>query len=392
MGNVIRNKNREYRFDVNFDNFQIESNYTALDGRTYDLWIEENLLTGDERNNGNSIDDVIETPAGIIESILRDEIFVERDLEISSKFADDTYSMNLLKYTTDDYYNGAIVYNITRNERMNVIGYDGTLKKLTMNTDLYSWDAGDKCFLTNIQGDNKIDIDSFDALNDTTTGLRKDWKFARSIYRDAPTTSILENILNESRLILFTSHNKYKLKAIDEESGAVDTWTEPLKSQGRYLFKFELMDIKQVYNDYVVNYNYDEATGQYKGRLYVNKSSNNLTSGASMQSTCKSLFETYKTINKFEFNLDWIKEKATAELFFKKIFDWYSIQRIIINWSTPVSNYLKYEIGDQVKLNNTKLLPTGVNNNIKFMIYENPIIPIAGAPVINFKLVSIQNA
>lgn len=392
MGNVIKSKGIEYRFDVNFSEFSIESNFTALDGRAYDLWIESNLLTGDARSNGNSVDDVIETPAGIIESILRDEIFAERDLVISTKVADDTYTIQNLKYDTDDYYNGAIVYNITRNERMNVIDYDGSTKKITMNTDMFSWSAGDKCFLTNIQGDIKIDIDSFDALNNTTNGLRKNWNFARSIYRDAPATTILTEILNESRLILFTSFNKFKIKAIDEVSGAVDTWTEPLKSQGRYLFKFSLTDLSQLYNDFTVNYNYDEATGQYKNKLYVNKSSNNLTSGATMQSTCRSIFDTYKNINKFEFNADWIKDKTTAELFFTKIFNWYSVQRMIINWSAPVSDFVKYEIGDQVKLNNTKLLPTGVNNNTKFMIYENPIVPIAGAPVINFKLVSMQNA
>jgi hypothetical protein len=64
----------------------------------------------------------------------------------------------------------------------------------------------------------------------------------------------------------------------------------------------------------------------------------------------------------------------------------------MVNWSTPVSSYLKYEVGDQVILNNTKLLPTGISNVSKFMIYENPIIPLPGAPLINFKLIDMTGA
>jgi hypothetical protein len=65
---------------------------------------------------------------------------------------------------------------------------------------------------------------------------------------------------------------------------------------------------------------------------------------------------------------------------------------MIVNWACPVSDYLQYEVGDQVILNNTKLLPTGISNVSKFMIFENPIIPLPGAPIINFKLIEMTGA
>lgn len=95
-------------------------------------------------------------------------------------------------------------------------------------------------------------------------------------------------------------------------------------------------------------------------------------------------------LNKFEYNCDWIYDDATAELFFDKIFEFYSKQRLIVNWSTPVSDYIQYEVGDQVILNNSDLIPAGINNTSNFMIMENPVQILPGAPMINFKLLEID--
>jgi len=447
--------------------------FGSVTGRMYERWIDS--VSGSARSNARDADDVIHHPAGIVESILRDEVFAERDLNIDllGGGVDNSFALNDLRSVEADYYNYAIIYNVTKNEKDYVsdYAYGGGNKMVETSADHAGWELNDKCFLTNIQGDNKINYASFDVLNagvvlDSTTtsatayklndsgggfsgvvqvgmiayndtdatetkvtavdsdtvlsvaadifanaedyriyGTRKDWRFIRSIHQEETPANILTKLLYETRAILFTSHNQYKIVALDEGGGGEDTWTEPLKQGGRYMASASLTTLDQLYNDYKINYDYDYGSGEYRKTLFVNKNSysDELTNGAAYQVICKSIFDDYKRINKFEYNCDWIKGidygvggayeyHTIAEYFFDKIFNWHSIQRLVVNWACPVSDYLKYEVGDQVILNNTKLIPTGVNNVSKFMIFENPIIPLPGAPIINFRLIEMTGA
>lgn len=382
---------------------------TLKGGRLYERWID--YISGSGRSNGWSTDGVILSPVGIVESILRDEVFTERDLNIDliGGGVDNSFALNGLRMTTADYYNYAIIYNVTRNEKDYIADslYGGGHKIIITANDHAAWDLDDKMFLTNIQGDNKINYQSFDVVNNTTNGLRKDWRFTGTIHQKENPSSIFTKLLYEMRAILFTSHGQYKLVALDEGAGGEDVWTEPLKTQGRYMATASLTPLDQLYNDYRIHYDYDYGSGEYRKTLFVDKDgySDELTNGAAYQTICKNIYDNYKRINKFEYYCDWIISTAfatnttvtyryftVAEYFFNKIFNWHSIQRLMVNWSTPVSSYLKYEVGDQVILNNTKLLPTGISNVSKFMIYENPIIPLPGAPLINFKLIDMTGA
>jgi hypothetical protein len=396
--------------EFNQKNFAWDGNNifaTLYGGRLYERWIDS--VNGSARSNGLNENDIILSPVGMVESILRDEVFAERDLTIDliGGGVDNSFSINGLRSDMDDYYINAIIYNVTKNEKDYITDYDyvdPTLKILITANDHAGWELDDNCFLTNIQGDNKINYQSFDVVNNTTNGLRKDWRFTNTIHQESNPADILQKLLYESRCILFTSHNQYKLVALDEGAGGEDTWTEPLKSSGRYLFNSSLTPLDQLFNDFKIHYDYDYGSGEYRKTLFVNKNgySEELTNGATYQATCKQIYDDYKRINKFEYYCDWITSTAfatgsyryftVAEYFFDKIFAWHSIQRMIVSWSTSVSDYLQYEIGDQVILNNTKLLPTGVSNVSKFMIYENPIVPLPGAPLINFKLIEMTGA
>lgn len=362
--------------------------FAYLGGRMFEHWVDF-----DSRDNGYDEDDLIENPAYILESILRDEIFTERDLELT-RVSNNTFYVNDLRFALDDYYDGAIIYNTTRGEKDTVSDFvmSGSDKRINTTNSHASWDTGDKVYLTNIQGDNKIDVDSFDLVGNTADGLRDGWIFGKSVYQETLAEGILNEILFESRCILFTSFDKYKLVAIDDTPTEVATWTTPLMQNGKLLASASLSTIRQLYNDFRVNYYFDYGIGVCKKTLFVNKAgaSSELTNGATYQATCKTLFDNYKIINRFEYNCNWIYDDDTAELFFDKIFEWYSKQRLIVNWATPVSDYLQYEVGDIIKLNNSEIIPTGVNNVSKFMIMETPLKPLPGAPFINFKLVEIS--
>jgi hypothetical protein len=65
---------------------------------------------------------------------------------------------------------------------------------------------------------------------------------------------------------------------------------------------------------------------------------------------------------------------------------------MIVNYVTPIvgnSDYIKYEIGDQVKLNFSKGIPTGINNTSMFMITSKRITPLIGGGYITWELIDM---
>lgn len=361
--------------------------YSHVAGRMFERWIDS--INGSARSNGKNADDLIASPGYVAESILRDERFVERDLEITSQSFAWEPTISGLRFTTDDYYNNAIIYNATTGEKDYVT--DSSNKVLTLATSPH-WDAGDKVFLTNIQGDNKIDYAAFDLIGNTTNGLRKDWVFGRSVYQQDSIERLLDSLCDEALLVRWTSFDKYKIKSTVDADSSVDTWTTPLKANGRYFnTSFRLTHISQLFNDYRINYHFDYGSGEYKKTLFVNKSgySSELTNGSDYKDTCKTIYDTYGIINTFEKNLDWIYDDATAELYFDKIFARFSKQRLTGSWTGWTSDYIKYEVGDQVIINNTDLIPTGLNNSAKFIIEENPCAVRPANNILSFKLLEI---
>lgn len=360
-----------------------------VQGRMYNRWVDS--VSGSARDNGYNEDDLIEDGPGIVESIFRDELFVERDLNITT-FTDTTHvRASTLRFAVDDYYNYAIYHNVTRNFKTYVSDFTGATKEMVLAAADTLGEVGDFIYLTNIQGDTKINYASFDIVGNTTDGLRKDWKFARSIYKEVPAMSLISSLLYEARCLLITSHNQYKLIAIEEDSSP-DTWTNPLKIQGSESVICGLTSVRALYNDYIINYHYDYASQEYKKKLFVNKNgfTSTLTNGAVDEAICKTIYDNYSgIINKYEYSCDWIYDDATAELFFDKIFAWYSKQRMVVNWAGDIGNYITYEVGDQVILNYANMIPTGINNTSKFMIMGNPIQIVPGSPFINFSLIEV---
>jgi hypothetical protein len=51
-----------------------------------------------------------------------------------------------------------------------------------------------------------------------------------------------------------------------------------------------------------------------------------------------------------------------------------------------INHGIKYEIGDQVKLNNASLIPAALNNNTRFMISGKQVMMLAGASYIIYTL------
>ena len=343
--------------------------YAYVNGMTFGRWID--TVGGAARDNGYSEGELIDNVAYVIESIYRDHIFAEYDLTVDSTTSGTVFVCSALRSSTDDYYNNAIITNITTGGRGYVTDYVGSSKTLTISGTTVS--AGDNFILTNVQGDNRIDHASFDKVGNKTNGQRDGWKYRFTIAKDIKASELIDKLCFEAHLIKLESYNKIRLVALDT-STAVATWGSPLKQNGVELAGAKLSPIEEVYTDYRLNYAYDYGKGEYTKEYAVNRSG--FTPGASLtteQSLCAAAEDNYKIKNQFVYNADFIYDDATAKNLLQKLVLWHTKQRLMPVWYGSIKNYIQYEIGDVIKINYSAMIPTGLNNTVDFMIYGKEI-------------------
>lgn len=362
-------------------NIKINSAFAKGKGRVFGSWMTSGRATGYLQSN------LIENPIYMIESLFRDEIFTERDLIIDSVSTagvgsyyvkiDGSINNTPLNNTTNDYYLGATFHNNSTVTIGNISGYVGSTKTLTVSLGTAPT-AGDKVSISNIQGDARINEASFDKLGNTTNGLRNGWKFRASFLTKRSTKDILKQILFECHCILFDTYSGIKIIALDAETAPVDTWTTPLtENSAREMVFPKLSSLADIYTDFRLKYAYDYGRGDYMKEYFVNP--DGYTSGASLsveKTLCINAKKNHKIPRReYEYNSDFIYDDTTAQNLLKKLVAFKTSQKLIVNWSGEISTHIKYEKGDQVKLNYSKMIPTGLNNSSLFMIISKTIQP-----------------
>lgn len=375
----------------------IEVAYSYLEGRMFDRWIDS--VSGSSRSNGKNENGLIDSPAYLIESLLRDENFVERDLRITT-VTDTTHIIcNELLSSENDYYNYSIYYNATTNHKTYISDYEGATKTLVLASADTSASATDNIFLQNIKGDLKIDYASFDAIGNTTNGTRKDWEFARCFTEKTNIFSLLDELCFECHCELIESVNPdtgeklYKL--VDLDSDYSDMWTNPAYSGGIEQITGELTPLDNVYTQFRLRYFYDYGKGDFTKEIYVDK--NGFPSTATILSDteknlCKYAEQSYLVSRLYEYSSMNIYDDATAERFLQKKIEWFSKQRLAVNYISPIVgnfDFIKYEKGDKVKINFTQSLPVGVTNNANFIITSKTIVPTVGGGYIKWRLIEL---
>lgn len=389
--NQILRRDREY----------IALAYSYLEGRMFDRWVDS--ISGSARSNGYNASDLIDNPAYIIESLLRDENFVERDLTATdvTDILSNEISIAGLASSEDDYYNYAIYYNASTNHKTYITDYVGSTKTLTLYNADTAATTNSVIFIQNIKGDAKIDYASFDLIgkSNVTVGSRDGWLFARSYITKSQIRNILDVLCFESHCELVESAdpdlgiNKYKLIAI--ESGSGDTWTNPAYSGGLEQVNAYLTPLENIYTQFRLRYFYDYGKGDFIKEIYVDKNGFPSTAtilSATEQGLCADAETNYKVSRLFEYSSMNIYDDATAEMFLQYKIDWFTKQRLSVNYITPIvgnADWIKYEIGDQVKLNFSKGIPAGLNNSSMFMITNKTITPLIGGGHISWELIEL---
>lgn len=354
--------------------------YGYAEGRNFGGWI-----TG---RNDYTTSSLITLAPYIIESIFRDEIWVERDLVIT-KTNDTTFYCNTLSSSTADYYNGATITNITMNETDTIADFVYSTNKIMTTTNAHSgWSSNDKVVVSNIQ--SHIDTDSFDkaGYKAKVAGTRSGWVFARYINSKESCIDLLSSLCFESHTMLFKSYNEWKLKALDTQSSEDGTLSNPLFNGTQYMLDWELSPLEDVYTDFTINYGYDYAKGIYSGTQFVNKDRSSNASLDAYKTDCSNAVTNYKLRRKFEYNAEWIYDDTTAINLLQKLVKWYTIQRMMVDYTGDVSNHIQWELGDVALINHSRI-PTGKKNTTQFMVVQQRIKPIKGRPEVNLKLMEL---
>ena len=360
--------------------------YAYAKGRMYGGWIDH---TG--RSNSYNEGDLIENPVGIVESIIRDEILSEHRLVVSSvgMLAINSLSFNgsthVLMYDTENYYANAYVHNIDKDWTAKVSYYEGSTKTCALSSiTVLDIDVGDRCYITNIKGDELIDITTFDS----SLSSKSSWKMALSLDTKIEAYSLLDQICFEAQLMLYKNYDKYYIKPIGSGS-SVGTLTKPLiERNGNKLIDVSLSSIEDVYTDFTIHYAFLANENSYAKTIVCNKDTTNSTYITSSYKTlCSNAEDNYKLKRKLEINLDFIHDEATAAYFLQRIIKEKTKQKTLVGYSGDVQNHIQYEKGDLVKINVPDRITASQNNTTVFLITKQDIYFQRGNTQINFKLV-----
>jgi len=351
------------------------------------------------RSHGYSNNELINTPAYIIESLIRHEILSEIDLIASNISTGAEYTTidfngvsNSLNNTTDDYYNGAYLINFTQDWVAEVLDYVGYHKRVYIDNS-YTIDIKDKYKIFNINGNSLIDTASFDYVGNKTNGKRKNWIIGSSIKDKEKFENILKKICFETFISLAKSGSKYKLFPVLESKTTVDgVLSNPMYTNSMPMIFLNFTSYENIYTEYEIEYGYEYGRNEYQSKFIINDKTATTIAGDNFDNEklkIKNAINNYKVSKKFVYSCDWIYDESTAVLFTKKIIDLYTKQRLIVTYTGDIKNHIQYEVGDVVKINYPKMIPASLNNSAQFQIQGKSIDMTKRNGSVTFSLLEI---
>ena len=375
-----------------------------LVGREFERWIDTD--GGSSRSNGFNEGDAIKNPAYVIESILRDEVFTERKLRVDE--TDDATSFTLdgsnydmpLRSSEDGYYNFAIFHNLSTGHKSYITDYDGATKTVTLASTDISGAAtkGNFVFISNIQGHNRIDTASFDAVGNTTNGSRKDYEAAASIKNVTNAFDVIDEICRNFLLMLTNNAGKYKLFTVEKKATADATWTNPLKDlrTGTPMVSGYLSPLQNVYSKFNFRHSFNYHKNDFTRVMNCDRSGDNGGLGATYTTLCAAAETNYRIASRtmeaeFPFINDGLPNtSSTMKEMAKKYITFYTKRRWFVDWAGDFKNYCAYEVGDQIKLNYPGHIPSALNNSAFFVITAKNYDSVNGVPFIRFSLMETE--
>jgi hypothetical protein len=325
------------------------------------------------------LDTTIQTPGYIIESLLREEIYTERDLTYTGCLNDAGYKKVQcpdLKSSEDDYYNGAYFINhisATQDFVTTILDYDGTSKIIYLAESFGNPVSGTTGGVFSISNINpNINTSSFDLAGNATNGSKKDWKMANSIIAKTSSDDIISAICNESFIWLVKDETGYRL--ITDEPGDIDgTLQYHIAGKGKVNMKVSYTPADEICTDFKLHYYYSFGRQSYLKEISVSPKHSSVAGLDDYQAICASTETNYRISKKWEYSADWIKDDATALAYLIKIIKRHTRQLLITNFVGDFKNHLKYIIGDRILIYMPAIVPDSVDYTKVFQIYSKKL-------------------
>jgi len=379
----------------------VPSDAMYLKGMEFERWID--YTNGVSRSNGYKEGDLIENPAYVIESILRDWVFCERNRRVDSTSATNKAILSGavngfgLISATDDYYNNAIWYNHSTGHKTYISDYNGATKEVTLASADGSglMAAGNYISITNIQGDNLIDATSFDTVGNATTGLRDGYELAASLKDFTTPRAVIDEICQNFLLFVFKSGQKYKIATLEKKTTADGTLSNPLKSEGKPLISTWITNLGSYYSDFAFKHFNEYQRNEYLHTMVCSPNGSTSGLGTTFEGYCKTANEQYRQgARKLERDFAYIyngmdslpSTGTTMHNIAKLLIRFYTKLRLMVEYYGDFKEHMKYEVGDQVIINYSDMIPTGLNNSAYFLITGKAIESVNGIPTVRLTL------
>jgi hypothetical protein len=197
-------------------------------------------------------------------------------------------------------------------------------------------------------------VHEYDATANASTsfevvaGERTSWKFAREILDRENSIDLLSQLAYEGCFGYFVNGSGQEdLGRIDPQatSTLLDITNCICTSSGDSSFSIMKTQIKDIKTSFILKYKKNYATDEYDKTLYVNTpdataysaSYTNLTSDAETYwNKCSAAYVTFRVNNVWEYEAQWIRDDATAELFIKFMIDRLSRRAYLIEHETSL--------------------------------------------------------
>jgi hypothetical protein len=349
--------------------------FAVIQGMMYDNWIFDRYAT---------IGGLIESPIGIIESILRDWVFRVSNARTSTNATQASFVLTDPDISVDDYFNGSKVYSSSGWNAL-VGDYNGTTKVVTLNNSVTIADT-DRLYFVNCNAGGTRTIN--EALFNSAFTSRSGWKFRVPLQDQVPSSSILNDLLFESHCIMAKQFNEYKIFPLDVKpvSGVFDS---PEIINGQPAIEWNFTDLSLVYTEFQIEYDYDLGSGKYKKTIKVDKNgSTDSLLDSSYSTLCDNAGTKHRINKKYSYQSKFIADETTAVNSLEKTIERHTDRWLLVDYVGDIKNHIKYEIGDQVVINHPTI-PTGVKSDKNFMINSVDIIPNLEQPLIRFQLTQL---
>ncbi len=120
----------------------------------------------------------------------------------------------------------------------------------------------------------------------------------------------------------------------------------------------------QIFNQFIVNYNFNRQTKKYDSNSFINESGDNVTAGGAFQTLCTNSQANYGITAMMEVDCPWIEDLTTAELYIKALVNYHTNRYFTAQMRVLINDGFALELLDIITIDHD-WLPAAVKGSTK---------------------------